>query len=78
MSAHRLVPMVLAIVTDCMYCYNPFIISLFIHFSCLQDEEDDPLSPLRPVNALDFKLAIKKLKASVDDSGKELQKVRYS
>jgi hypothetical protein len=30
---------------------------------------------LRPVTALDFSMAIKKLKASVDDSGKEIMKV---
>jgi hypothetical protein len=32
-------------------------------------------SPLRPVNSDDFKAAMQKLKASVHDSGRELQKV---
>ena len=43
------------------------------------DEEDDTTDDesffLRPVTALDFTMAIKKLKASVDDNGKEIMKV---
>lgn len=38
-------------------------------------EQDDLYFRLRPVTALDFSMAIKKLKASVDDSGKEIMKV---
>jgi hypothetical protein len=46
--------------------------------SLLTDEEADeldPSAPLRPVTAADFREATKKLKASVDDNGRELQKV---
>ena len=32
-------------------------------------------APLRPVTMEDFQLAMKKLKASVNDNGRELQKV---
>jgi SpoVK/Ycf46/Vps4 family AAA+-type ATPase len=47
------------------------------------DDDDDSkkglhfnlFSPLRPVNSDDFKAAMQKLKASVHDSGRELQKV---
>lgn len=35
----------------------------------------DMTSPLRPVSFADFKEAMKKMKASVDDNGRELQKV---
>ena len=38
-----------------------------------QEEGDDSI--LRPVSENDFILAISKLKASVDDSGREIQKV---
>ena len=42
-----------------------------------EDEDDnaDRLFHLRPVTSADFTQAIKKLKASVDDNGKELMKV---
>lgn len=40
-------------------------------------EQDDLYFRLRPVTALDFSMAIKKLKASVDDSGKEIMKVLF-
>ena len=47
---------------------------------CVSGEEDDTAEDesfyLRPVAAMDFTMAIKKLKASVDDSGKEIMKVR--
>ena len=39
-------------------------------------EQDDLYFRLRPVTSQDFAMAIKKLKASVDDSGKEIMKVR--
>eukprot|EP01038_Epipyxis_sp_PR26KG_P008477 gene8477-11459_t len=39
------------------------------------DDILDPNAPLRPVTMSDFKSAMKKLKASVDDNGRELQKV---
>ena len=35
----------------------------------------DSNAPLRPVTYQDFKYAMKKLKASVNDNGKEIQKV---
>lgn len=35
----------------------------------------DVNAPLRPVTMEDFKVAMKKLKASVNDNGRELQKV---
>ena len=40
-----------------------------------EDEDADRLFHLRPVTSADFSQAIKKLKASVDDNGKELMKV---
>ena len=40
-----------------------------------EDEDADRLFHLRPVTSADFTQAIKKLKASVDDNGKELMKV---
>ena len=42
----------------------------------LSSEQDDLYFRLRPVTSQDFAMAIKKLKASVDDSGKEIMKVR--
>lgn len=55
-----------------LYDYLIYL-NVFIHIYV--DDEDDPSAPLRPVSSADFKYAILKLKASVDDSGKELQKV---
>jgi hypothetical protein len=54
-----------------------YVFSFYLNvYICIYiDDEDDPLAPLRPVSSADFKYAILKLKASVDDSGKELQKV---
>lgn len=40
-----------------------------------EEVDEDAHGPLRPVSARDFKDAMKKLKASVDESGRELQKV---
>ena len=40
-----------------------------------EEEDADRWFHLRPVTASDFTQAIKKLKASVDDNGKELMKV---
>jgi SpoVK/Ycf46/Vps4 family AAA+-type ATPase len=41
-----------------------------------QDELLDVNCPLRPVTMGDFKVAMRKLKASVDENGKELEKVQ--
>ena len=43
-----------------------------------EEEDADRWFHLRPVTASDFTQAIKKLKASVDDNGKELMKVSGS
>jgi hypothetical protein len=68
------------------FLFSPFFYFLSspsLLFSLLVDgedqesflEQDDLYFRLRPVTALDFSMAIKKLKASVDDSGKEIMKV---
>ena len=60
--------------------YYTILLCAVLCVLCVSGEEDDTAEDeafyLRPVAAMDFTMAIKKLKASVDDSGKEIMKVR--